>query len=43
LGICDGSIHPTGTRMTRDDLMFWLSLAWLIFLCGITTWILLAP
>ena len=42
IGRCDGSIHPAGTCMTRDGLMFWLSLAWLIFLCGMATWILFA-
>jgi hypothetical protein len=43
IGICDGSIHPADTCMTRDDVMFWLLLAWLIFLCGMALWILFVP
>ena len=27
--------------MTRDDLLFWLSLVWLVSLCGAAIWVLL--
>ena len=29
--------------MNRDDLLFWLSLAWLVALCGAAIWVLFWP
>ena len=29
--------------MTRDDLLVWLSLAWLVALCGAAIWVLFWP
>jgi hypothetical protein len=28
--------------MSRDDLLFWLSLVWLVSLCGAAIWVFLA-
>ena len=29
--------------MNRDDVLVWLSLAWLVALCGLAIWVLFSP
>jgi hypothetical protein len=29
--------------MNRDDVLVWLSLAWLVALCGAAIWVLFGP
>ena len=30
-------------RMNRDDVLFWISIAWFVALCGATIWLLSWP
>ena len=35
--------HLAEPTMTRDDVLFWLSLAWFVAFCGAAIWVLLFP
>jgi hypothetical protein len=35
--------HLAKPTMNRDDVIFWLSIAWFVALCGATIWALFWP
>ena len=37
------SARRTHRFMNRDDVLVWLSLAWLVALCGLAIWVLFSP